>query len=56
MSVTVIWRVMHLEVKSLPGEVFINFILVLHPRVSVNKELEESQKRHGHESYQGHCG
>lgn len=56
MSVTVIWHVMHREVRSLPGEVFINFILVLHPRVSVNKELEESQKRHGHERYQGHCG
>lgn len=47
---------MALKIRNLPGKVLVDLILVLHPGVSINKELQESQERHGTESDQGHCG
>lgn len=44
------------KVRNVPRKILINFIFILHPSVSINKELKESQKCHGNKSYQGHCG
>lgn len=41
--------------QNLPWKILIDLIFVLHPCVSVHKELQEGQKCHGAESYKGHC-
>lgn len=38
----------------LPAVVFVHFILVVHPRVSVHKEFQEGQDSHESEGYQRH--
>lgn len=45
-----------LRLTNLPRIILIDFILILHPSVPINKELKNSQKCHGAEGDQGHCG
>lgn len=40
--------------KQLPAVVFVHFILILHPRVSVHKELQKGEDGHESESYKRH--
>lgn len=40
--------------KLSPAVVFVHFVLILHPRVSVHKELQEGEGGHASESYEGH--
>lgn len=40
--------------KPLPAVVFVHFILILHPRVSVHKELQEGEDGHESERYERH--
>lgn len=38
----------------LPAEIFVHFIVIFHPCVSVHKEFQEGKYSHERECYQGH--